>query len=430
MQTRLTAALVRRLLGADAPAKTTDYFDTGLGRFFLRCRPQGRPGKPFAAAFYVRYSADGVERRIKVADARTASLEQAQDAAKKLLARADLGHDPARERRVSRSAWTVREAVAAYFASSDFRGKSESTRRVDHNILHNHILHHLGGTKLGAIDAPAVRRLMRAVESDDRIGRHKRRLGGVGASRRVARLLSTLLSFAVAEGQLPRHPLRDSNLRLRGAGMRETVISTQEEYGRLFTTLDQLAVAGRIRELARAFIILAAATGCRKSELQRLQWRDVDLAAGCLSLRHTKGARLAGENSRTESAGLPPVAAEAVARIKPEDAEPTALVFPTRGRAISIDREWRLARREAGLPPDLVLHSLRHSVGSLAAASGMNAFQVQRLLRHRNVSTTQRYVHWAERHQLQLLERAMSGVLPAPQASAAEPVPLPRRGRP
>jgi integrase len=411
------------------PQKTTDYFDTGLGRFFLRCRSAARTGQPFSAGFYVRYVADGIERRIKVADARITSLDEAQNAGRRLLARADLGHDPARERQASRSAWTAREAVAAYLASSDFRGKSESTQRVDRNILHNHVLYYLAGTKLTAIDAPAVRRLMRAVEGDDRIGRRKRRLGGVGAARRVAKLVSTLLSFAVAEGQLLRHPLRDSGLRLRGAGMRETIISTQEEYSRLFATLDRLGAEGRIRELTRAFIVLAAATGCRKSELQRLLWGDVDLAAGCLLLRHTKGARLAaGENSKIENAGLPPVAAEALARIKPDNVESTTLVFPpVRGRALSIDREWQLVRREAGLPADLVLHSLRHSVGSLAAAAGMSSFEIQRLLRHRHVGTTQRYIHWSERHPAQLLSRAMAGVLPAPQTPAAEP--LPRRGR-
>jgi integrase len=430
MQTRLTASFARRLLDSDPPTKVIDYFDTALPRFFLRCRPPVQPGKPFAASFFVRYTTEGTERRVKVADARTTPLDQAQDAARRLLARADLGGDPARERKAGRAAWTVREAFVVYFDSADFARKADRTRAVNRSYVNNHVLYRIGGLKLAAIDAPAVRRLVRAVETDTRIGVRKRRLGGAGAARQVAKLISVILNFAVSEGQLPRNPLIGSGLRLTGDGVREAVISSPEEYQRLFATLNRLAAEGRLRPAVRVFFIVAAATGCRKGELQRLQWRDVDLAAGRLVLNHTKGARLARGGTRTEAVGLPPVAAEALAPIRPGDADPAALVFPARGQAISVDNEWRLVRREAGLPPDLVLHSLRHSVGSVAAASGMSAFEVQKLLRHRNVSTTQRYVHWAERHQLQLLERAMSGVLPAPQASAAEPVPLPQRGRP
>jgi integrase len=431
MQTRLTAAIVRRLLNGSPPAKVADYFDTGLPRFFLRLRPPTRPSQPFSASFYVRNTVDGIERRAKVADAHTVPLEKAQDAAKRLLARADLGGDPARERRASRDAWTIREAIAAYLASPDFARKAGHTRAVNLTVFNNHILPRLGGLKLAAIDVPAIRRLVHAIETDHRIGAHGRRLGGAGAARTTVKLISVLLNYAIAEGRLDRNPLAGGGLRLGRDGVREVVITSAEEYRRLFTTLDRSCREGHLRPLVRVFFILAAATGCRRSELQHLRWADVDLAAQRLVLRHTKGARLARDGVKTEAVGLPPIAAEALAQLRAEDADPAALVFPpAKGRLLSVNRDWRALRREADLPAGMVLHGLRHSVGSIAAAAGMSAFEVQRLLRHRSVATAQRYIHWSERHHALLAERAMGAVLPLPQgAPAVDAVPFRQRGR-
>jgi integrase len=194
--------------------------------------------------------------------------------------------------------------------------------------------------------------------------------------------------------------------------------------------LDRLVSEGRLRPSVRTFIVTAAATGCRRGELQHLVWADVDLVQARLTLRNTKGSRLARDGRTTETVSLPPVAVAALASIRPDIVDPAGLVFrPTRGREISVNHAWRMVRAEAGFSSDLVLHSLRHSVGSLGAAAGLSAFELQRLLRHRSVATTARYVHWAQDHHAQLAERALGHVLPAASAPVVDPLPLRRRGR-
>jgi site-specific recombinase XerD len=75
-------------------------------------------------------------------------------------------------------------------------------------------------------------------------------------------------------------------------------------------------------------------------------------------------------------------------------------------------------RDAAGLPPDLTLHGLRHSIGTVSVIAGLSAPEVQKLLRHRNISTTARYVHLAEAVESRLQDRATAHLLPDPTALA------------
>ena len=53
---------------------------------------------------------------------------------------------------------------------------------------------------------------------------------------------------------------------------------------------------------------------------------------------------------------------------------------------------WDNARKKAGLS-DVRVHDLRHSFASFLVNSGRTLFEVQRILGHTQVKTTQRYAH-------------------------------------
>ena len=53
---------------------------------------------------------------------------------------------------------------------------------------------------------------------------------------------------------------------------------------------------------------------------------------------------------------------------------------------------WSLVRTAAGLP-DLRLHDLRHSYASTLVNNGVSLYDVQKLLGHSSITTTQRYAH-------------------------------------
>ena len=61
---------------------------------------------------------------------------------------------------------------------------------------------------------------------------------------------------------------------------------------------------------------------------------------------------------------------------------------------VSIFCAWNTARTKAGLS-DVRVHDLRHSFASLLINSGRSLYEVQKLLGHTQVKTTQRYANLA-----------------------------------
>ena len=294
----------------------------------------------------------------------------------------------------------------------EFARKAARSQTEDRATARLHVLRHIGQVKLSNLDVPSVRRLHRAVESDKRTNSRTRRLGGRGAARRAVRVLSAMLTWAVGEGQLARNPIIGA-LRLDGEGERTIILDRPDQYAALFSTMDRMVAEGRLRPDVRAFVVLVAATGMRRNEARTLRWGDVDLGARRITLRNPKGTKLARRGTATETVSLPPIAAAALAGVRPEDAGTDDLVFvPSRGNMIAVNHDWNRIRIEADLPPGLVLHSLRHSIGTAGIVAGMSTAEVGQMLRHRNIAVTQRYVHLAEASQSRLQDRAIGHLIP------------------
>jgi integrase len=72
-------------------------------------------------------------------------------------------------------------------------------------------------------------------------------------------------------------------------------------------------------------------------------------------------------------------------------------MFPnpkTRCPYVSFFYSWDTARRKAGLG-DVRIHDLRHSFASLLINAGRSLYEVQTILGHTQIKTTQRYAHLA-----------------------------------
>jgi integrase len=94
-----------------------------------------------------------------------------------------------------------------------------------------------------------------------------------------------------------------------------------------------------------------------------------------------------------------------------------------------IENAWQRIRIRANVE-DARIHDLRHTVGTYATQSGVNAFIVRDLLRHKNVTTTNRYSNFdAEpvRHALNAVGDRIAAALAG--GKSAEIVPLRRGGK-
>jgi integrase len=129
-------------------------------------------------------------------------------------------------------------------------------------------------------------------------------------------------------------------------------------------------------------------TGARKREVLDAQWQDFDLERRQWKIPMSKSG----------SARHVPLSdgALAVLREVPQ-VEGCSYTFAnpkTRLPYASIFRSWDNARKRAGLA-EVRIHDLRHSFASLLINQGRSLYEVQRLLGHTQVKTTQRYAHLA-----------------------------------
>lgn len=147
----------------------------------------------------------------------------------------------------------------------------------------------------------------------------------------------------------------------------------------------------------RAILEMLYATGARVSELSGLRLNDVRLEERrCLC--HGKG-----DKQRVVPMGRS--AQQSVERyLKHErpklaakrDPESEFLFLSTRGTRLRRERIWELIKRYAalaGVTSKLSPHSLRHSFATHLLAGGADLRQVQELLGHASIATTQLYTH-------------------------------------
>ncbi len=211
-------------------------------------------------------------------------------------------------------------------------------------------------------------------------------------------VLSRALNRAVEWNLLARNP---APLVPAPRGKKRAIVVLTPEQARAF--LDH--VQG---DRLEALYTVALALGMRRGELLGLQWSDVDLDRGTLTVRHQLQRidgvlRLSEPKSEhgARTLTLPAVVAESLRRHRIRQLEERLLAGPrwqetdhvftsTVGTALderNAYRQFQKARAGAGLPA-MTLHDLRHSAASLLLAQGVPARMVMELLGHSNISLT------------------------------------------
>lgn len=167
---------------------------------------------------------------------------------------------------------------------------------------------------------------------------------------------------------------------------------------------------------------LAILTGLRQAEQFRLQWKDVDLERGLLTLPTTKagGVQYAHLNE------------EAKVILRGFNSwQRSKWVFPSENPATPLDarnfytRVWMPAVEKAGIEW-ATWHDLRHTFASRLAMTGHNEGTIAALLRHSTTALVKRYAHLSGSH----LKAAVEGVAGFGKAPAEKQVNLVQDGKP
>lgn len=157
-----------------------------------------------------------------------------------------------------------------------------------------------------------------------------------------------------------------------------------------------------------AMVELLYATGCRASELSNLRVRDVHLEERyCVC--HGKGDKqrmvpLGDSAIHAAKDYLNHQRGELAAKAP---RPPEWLLLSRRGKRLRREAIWQLVKKyvvRAGAPPNVSPHTLRHSFATHLLAGGADLRQVQELLGHANIATTQIYTH-VDTSRLQAIHR-------------------------
>ncbi len=147
----------------------------------------------------------------------------------------------------------------------------------------------------------------------------------------------------------------------------------------------------------RALLELLYATGCRASELSHLRLEDVHLAEG-FCMCHGKGnkQRLTPLGRAAKVALQDYLEHERPQLAAAAPTSPPWLLLSRRGRRLRREAIWELVKKyavRAGVPPTISPHTLRHSFATHLLAGGADLRQVQEMLGHASIQTTQIYTH-------------------------------------
>jgi len=159
-------------------------------------------------------------------------------------------------------------------------------------------------------------------------------------------------------------------------------VLSRDEVAQLFACVPQ--------PVERLILQTTYACGLRASEVLGLRVQDVDSARMLLWVRHGKGQKDRG-------VPLSPALVDAL-RAHWRRHRPTTWLFPgqTPSGQRSLGALQRVVRRAvaaAGFTKRASLHTLRHSYATHLLEAGVDVVTIQRLLGHRDLQTTARYLH-------------------------------------
>ena len=428
MTIKLTKTVVESTKPSDIPKQRVVVWDSSLAGFGLVVFPSG------VKSFVFQYrNAEGKSRRLTIGNhSDSLSADQARKIAKDKANEVHNGGDPMGYKRSRLEAITVNQLLDLYLASPTFAKKAESTKYVDRGRIERHVRPLLGTQHADLLTSDAVRRAQNAIMEGKTAGSTKTKArgkaivkGGAGTADKAVLILRAAYSWAVSEKILKENPA--AAIKVAQSGQRDTIMNGSGDYESLFGTLAKMENEHRIRTPVADAIRFVALTGARKGEVAGLIWAYVDLQAGNVTIpaaKHKTGSRTGKPRIIT----LPAAAQAIIAR---QDAgEPTDFVFkPAKGLGvISLAKPWREVRAEAKLPVKLGLHGLRHSLASHLAMDGASSAELMESLGHKQVSTTMRYIHFAEKSRSTLAERAastaMAGLAESLGKTKADVVPM------
>ena len=235
------------------------------------------------------------------------------------------------------------------------------------------------------------------VNSDDEVTRHTR----IGARSRTVNLelegIRAMLNLAIKWELLRENPTKHVKP-LKADDKKPVRFLSIEECGRFLAACPAYLYPAYFTFLN---------TGMRKSELENLQWSDVDLKRRKITIAAKEDWK-----PKTGEREIPmsDTVFEVLAGLKKRQNAPsdTDYVFPVKSEGRShnyLRTELIKIARRAGIKDLTKVHTLRHTFASHLVMSGVDLPTVQKLMGHSDIETTMIYAHLAPDHLAQAVNK-------------------------
>ena len=353
----------------------TDCVAKGL---FLEVRRSG--GK----TWYLRYTNErGRQRCFRLGDAGLISLPQARKKVSKILVRLALGEDPVVQKKLKRAVPTFENFVIhSYLPYVKTYKRSWDS---DVSLLKVHLLPRFAERYLDEIGREDIQRM-----------HIDRRMQGAapGSANHLLILMRYMFNLA-KKWEIPgaeSNPTEGIPL-MAVNNMKERYLSI-EEANALYE-----AVCRSENRMLQFIVPMLLFTGARKREVLDAQWKDFDVDRKLWRIPLSK-------SGKARFVPLSDGALHVLKQVPRENHSAWVFSNPKTGLPfVTIFTSWNTARTSVGLG-DVRMHDLRHSFASLLINSGRSLYEVQKLLGHTQVQTTQRYAHLAPQTLLQASNEA------------------------
>lgn len=371
---KLTAASAASLRYRPSPAGWCVYWHSKLKGFGLRITAQD--ARSYVVKFRLRGSRAARLRTIGASKKYT--FGEAYEVARLALRDAELGRDylESIERERAQTLGEVwRYYVTEHLAGADI---SERTRKDNGFLWKNHCEREFDHSALADITPEVVRDWHRRVTRK-----------GSYVANRAAQALQASWNYGLKYGRVP-HELKNpfASVELNKEFVRETILEPHQ-FPKLAEALNAVE-----NPFAQAYLWLLFYTGCRRTELLKLRWSDVELQPA-----HENEPRAGTIQVRQKGGALRRVALSAPAveilEAVPRTENPHVFAGASEGVCVEPEDHWRRVREAAGLP-ELRMHDLRRSFGSWLGASGVAPKLIGKVLGHKTDITSRVYVQLGE----------------------------------
>lgn len=173
--------------------------------------------------------------------------------------------------------------------------------------------------------------------------------------------------------------------------LQSSQVKTAEQLPTYLTREDfQKLLGATVEQVLKDVFLFAALTGLRLGEIINLKWQEVDLQRKLV----TVGS--ASFQTKSGRVRVLPMGEDVYRMLLRRSTLSAGFVFHKNGYQLQgsfVSHKFKAYVRAVGLSDAIHFHSLRHTNATWLVQSGCNIYQVQKLLGHSSVKTTEVYSH-------------------------------------